>query len=632
MKNNSDNYSENSCLTDFYNPQSHKFKLKYKILSNISSKDEAKTRQNNSGSNSIRTRKSMSKLDNDLESNIHKRSTSFNNPNYLNQEFYLLPPASGKKKTLVLDLDETLVHSGIMPFNIPSDLVLQINIENEILDIHVLIRPGVNEFLRKMSKHYELVLFTASISKYAEPLLKIIDKNELIAFKFYRDHCTLINTNFVKDLSKLGRNLEDVIILDNSHISYALHHDNGIPIESWFDDKNDTTLTDLIPILEFLAEVDDVRKYINLFVRNNAINYFLIDKILEFSKQRYSFRKIKLLIEKEIYLQDVKEILGYDSVLSETEEISALNNKHFNSSSTNNLNNKSGLSLYKKPTGLTGFMTKAKNKLEVSLEKNVDGEMREGNLSVGLNKKLLNNLIKKQNRNNNKLDIPHNSTSLKTYNFKDSAKNIKRYHIKKTEEIDIDNLENSLIKRKLNSNSNNIIININNNSGYKDKIIRNNNTCRNTNKNRYNTYNNNSNCSNNSNNVLFSGLECIKESSKKRIIKRDSLNRSKNNLFTDAAQINHKQSLNNQKNIIKRIQNNKINNILISKQHKKNKSGGISGSNIYQNNDILLKNKYRELINLSNKIKNSSLNIYYSQQTTINNINSKQTKIINKII
>jgi RNA polymerase II subunit A small phosphatase-like protein len=69
------------------------------------------------------------------------------------------------KKTLVLDLDETLVHSGFKPFETKSDIILKIDFENKMHDIHVLVRPGVDEFLEKMSRHYELVIFTASLSK-----------------------------------------------------------------------------------------------------------------------------------------------------------------------------------------------------------------------------------------------------------------------------------------------------------------------------------------------------------------------------------------------------------------------------------------------------------------------------------
>ncbi len=68
-------------------------------------------------------------------------------------------------KTLVLDLDETLVHSSFKPFDARADITLKINFERKINDIYVLIRPGVKEFLEHMAKHYELVLFTASLSE-----------------------------------------------------------------------------------------------------------------------------------------------------------------------------------------------------------------------------------------------------------------------------------------------------------------------------------------------------------------------------------------------------------------------------------------------------------------------------------
>jgi len=64
-----------------------------------------------------------------------------------------------------LDLDETLVHSGFKPFSTKSDIILKIELDNKTYDIHVLVRPGVEEFLEKMSMHYELVVFTASLSK-----------------------------------------------------------------------------------------------------------------------------------------------------------------------------------------------------------------------------------------------------------------------------------------------------------------------------------------------------------------------------------------------------------------------------------------------------------------------------------
>ena len=217
---------------------------------------------------------------------MSQQKTSTNlNPSNKNQnqkksiELYL-PPISTKKKTLVLDLDETLVHSQFGAFNIPSDVVINIEIEKELHEIHVLIRPGVKEFLEKMSQLYEIVIFTASISKYAGPLLDILDKEKFCSFRLFREHCTLLNSSFVKDLKKLGRDLKDIIIVDNSPLAYLLNSDNGLPILTWFDDRNDQELYKITPVLEFLSGVPDVREYISKIVVNNEISYINARKII----------------------------------------------------------------------------------------------------------------------------------------------------------------------------------------------------------------------------------------------------------------------------------------------------------------------------------------------------------------
>ena len=203
--------------------------------------------------------------------------------NELNQNSvkYYLPSKKTSKKTLVLDLDETLVHSQFVPFSIKSDLILKIELENQIHDIHVLIRPGVKEFLKKMGKLYEIVIFTASVSKYAGPLLDIIDKNHNCYCRLFREHCSMVGITYIKDLNKLGRDLKDIIIVDNSPLSYSFNHDNGLPILTWFNDKNDKELYYITPILEFLSDVYDVREYIKQIVINDCISYNNTIKVIE---------------------------------------------------------------------------------------------------------------------------------------------------------------------------------------------------------------------------------------------------------------------------------------------------------------------------------------------------------------
>ena len=86
----------------------------------------------------------------------------------------------------------------------------------------VIIWPACFEFLQEMSKHYEVVIFTASLSKYADPLLDILDPDGLCTSRLFREHCQYIDNTYMKDMSKLGRRVEDVILIDNSPNSYKL--------------------------------------------------------------------------------------------------------------------------------------------------------------------------------------------------------------------------------------------------------------------------------------------------------------------------------------------------------------------------------------------------------------------------
>ena len=196
-----------------------------------------------------------------------------NNSN--NIEEYLLPPKSkefSNKKTLILDLDETLVHSSFTPFQ-KNDIILEVDFDGVIYNIYVLIRPYAEEFLKNVSKYFEVVVFTASISKYASPLLDILDKDKNIKHRLFRDHCTFVDGIFRKELKRLNRCLKDLIIVDNSPSAYAFDSDNGLPIKTWYDDPNDRELMKIEPLIIFLSKTKDVRKYIDRFVDDDEILY-----------------------------------------------------------------------------------------------------------------------------------------------------------------------------------------------------------------------------------------------------------------------------------------------------------------------------------------------------------------------
>ena len=212
-----------------------------------------------------------------LPLNPHLSSlTPSNHSNILNyKEELLLPPKVKEfknKKTLILDLDETLVHSSFTPFE-KNDIILEVDFEGVIYKIYVLVRPFAKEFLVKVSQYFELVIFTASIPKYASPLLDILDKEKNIRYRLFREDCTFINGLYIKDLKRLNRPLQDLIIVDNSPIAYAFNSENGLPIKTWYEDPNDTELNKILPLLIFLSNVKDVRRYIDLFVEENEIKY-----------------------------------------------------------------------------------------------------------------------------------------------------------------------------------------------------------------------------------------------------------------------------------------------------------------------------------------------------------------------
>jgi RNA polymerase II subunit A small phosphatase-like protein len=173
----------------------------------------------------------------------------------------LLPPISPEhagRKCLVLDLDETLVHSSFKAVD-KADFTVPVQIEQYWHTFYVLKRPGVDNFLKRMGEIYEVVIFTASLSTYADPVMDKLDMHQVVAHRLFRESCFNHRGNYVKDLSQLGRPIADTIILDNSPASYIFHPNNAVPVSSWFNDPHDTELTDLCPFLADLGGAADVR-------------------------------------------------------------------------------------------------------------------------------------------------------------------------------------------------------------------------------------------------------------------------------------------------------------------------------------------------------------------------------------
>ena len=159
--------------------------------------------------------------------------------------------SSQKPYTLVIDLDETMA---------------SFKFTNEKKGIGVLyLRPNLENFLEVIKDYYEIIPFTSASRDYADIALDLIEKGERKKYfekRLYREHTTPFETKYIKDLTKLGRDLSKVIIVDNLSQCFKLNTENGILISSFFgEDEDDKTLIELQKVLiKIYYDKDDVRK------------------------------------------------------------------------------------------------------------------------------------------------------------------------------------------------------------------------------------------------------------------------------------------------------------------------------------------------------------------------------------
>ena len=403
--------------------------------------------------------------------------TPTNRSKNLDQKKFLLPqksPEFSGKKTLILDLDETLVHSSFVPFE-KNDIVLNVDFESVMYNIYVLVRPGAEDFIKKVSKYYEVIIFTASIAKYALPLLEIIDNEKNIKYKLTREHCTFLNGIYIKELKKLNRDLKDLIIVDNSPLAYAFDSDNGLPIKGWYDDKEDKELEKIFPILEFLADTKDVRYFIHKFVNNNEIIYNMANELMKNNNEKKDnnldiignnkTNNNKEDTEKKVISVNIK----INAIKNKTKNINdnsyASNNKE-NNANNNASNNKENNIKNNQTILKDNYISKILyDKKDISFTYNISNTNYNFNKSNSRKEKIFKNNYAKEKINNNKNILIQKKgkkiSDNKTYNIFQRKKNSFRIRPKLGEKKMLLKNTSTTNNIHLKYNSNNYFINNN---------------------------------------------------------------------------------------------------------------------------------------------------------------------------
>ena len=193
-----------------------------------------------------------------------------------------------RKRICVFDLDETIVHCvGSIKNKKPSDYqnVIKVLLPSKIaVDVGLNVRPNWKESIKKISEKYYIVVYTASHNSYADSVLNFLDpENEIFEYRLYRKDCIESNVNgtkfYVKDLDIFQNfNLKDIIIIDNSVLSFAYHLENGIPIVPYYDSKEDSELPILASYLENIFNYEDLREANKIHIK---MHIFLKEAIKE---------------------------------------------------------------------------------------------------------------------------------------------------------------------------------------------------------------------------------------------------------------------------------------------------------------------------------------------------------------
>lgn len=183
---------------------------------------------------------------------------------------------------VVLDMDECLIHSQFyspqtarlahqLPRNHASSWNYSTASSSKRVEsfrftlpdgdvVHVNKRPHLATFLEHVCSRFETHIFTAAMEVYAAPVLDHLDPNgTLFANRWYREHCLYQDGAYVKDLDFLNKPPHRTVLVDNNPLSFLANPENGILVNNFYNDPDDTTLFAVLDLLDELDQAQDVR-------------------------------------------------------------------------------------------------------------------------------------------------------------------------------------------------------------------------------------------------------------------------------------------------------------------------------------------------------------------------------------
>ena len=252
-------------------------------------------------------------------------------------------------KLAVFDLDETLIHAvtDLKKNNYQNNIITIRTPTGKMAKIAINIRPKWEEVIKKVSKHYTIVIYTASHSSYANGVLDFLDpENRYFYNRLYRNNCICVKLNgrdvYIKDLDIFeGFDLKNILIIDNSVLSFAFHLDNGIPILPYYDSEKDVELTFCGFYLVNISNCDNLMEVNKKYMK---LDYYLkkIEKENE-NKKNVGIKKSKTKRIKRNSYENASELLNekkkdFDKIKKSKNKKISFEEENLNSFIKNNKN------------------------------------------------------------------------------------------------------------------------------------------------------------------------------------------------------------------------------------------------------------------------------------------------------